>query len=157
MSERMIEIQNHGPLILSTNYWSSEIEAAGKLLVSPNAGAIRVLLPRSQRPVINELRAAAYAVFSCGPWPAARLPDAAEILWEDHTAAPHAWQLSPESFLLLPGEPEPGREWTIAVWEWKKNRPHKALERVCHWRRVPEIPCLKPWATPNTNNRESKP
>jgi hypothetical protein len=27
----------------------------------------------------------------------------------------------------------------------KRGQPHKALERRCLWRRVPNIPWLKPW------------
>lgn len=40
-----IRVTNHGPLLLSSNYWKSELAAAGKLFVSVNAGAIRILLP----------------------------------------------------------------------------------------------------------------
>jgi len=64
----MIRIDNHGPLITATDYWESEVAAAGKMIVSPNAGAIRVLIPRQLRPVLNDLRAAKYAILSRGPW-----------------------------------------------------------------------------------------
>lgn len=137
--------QNHGPLLVATNYWQSEHAHAGKLYCSVNAGAIRVLLPESQRPVINELRTAEYAILSRGPWPAENRTEAVEILWEDKSDSPHCWHLSVESFDLLPAEPEPGRDWTISIWDEKKHRPHKCLERPCYWRRVPQIPWLKPW------------
>jgi hypothetical protein len=71
--------------------------------------------------------------------------EAVEILWEDGSDSPFALHLTPESFDSLPAEPEAGREWIISVWDLKKNKPHKAVERACHWRRVPMIPWLKPW------------
>lgn len=141
----MITITNHGPLIASTNYWELAIEEAGKLFVSVNAGVIRVLVPRVHRRIIQEMRAARNCVLSRGPWPEMRLDDAVEILWDDGSDNPFAMHLSPESFDLLPGEPEPGREWIITAWDCKKGRPHKAVERVCHWRRVDAIPCMRPW------------
>lgn len=140
----MIEVHNHGPLVTASNYWESEHALAGKLYVSVNAGAIRVLLPASIRPVLNELRAAEYAILSRGPWPEAKAEDAVEILWEDHTDSPFAWQLTAASFDLLPAEPPAGRGWIISAWDLKKGKPHKALERPCHWRRVPKIPWSKP-------------
>lgn len=140
-----IAIQNHGPLVTGTNYWGSEIERAGKLYVSPNAGAIRVLLPRSQFAAVNELRTAKYAIYSVGPWPEERLPVGSEILWEDGTDNPYCWHLSPESFAMLPAKPGAGQEWVVSVWVLKKDMPHKAIERPCRWRRVAKIPCMEEW------------
>lgn len=66
-------------------------------------------------------------------------------MWEDESDSPFALHLTPESFDLLPGEPEPGREWICSVWTAKDGRPHKSLERICHWRRVARIPCMARW------------
>lgn len=140
----IIETTNHGPLVVSSTYWGSEYDRAGKLYCSVNAGAIRVLLPGSLRRLIDECRGAEYAILSRGPWPEQGLADAVEILWEDHSDSPFALHLSPESFDLLPAEPDPGQEWVIHLWDLKKGRPHLALQRRCHWRRVPRIPWLKP-------------
>jgi hypothetical protein len=139
----MIEIHNHGPLITASNYWDSEMAAAGKIYVSVNAGAIRMLLPSVLRHYLQEQRPAQYAILSRGPWPAAGLEDAVEILWEDGTKAPFSQQLHPVSFDFLPAEPEAGKELVITVWVDKKGFPHKSLERRCLWRRVPSIPWLK--------------
>jgi hypothetical protein len=68
-----------------------------------------------------------------------------EILFDDGTDSPFALHLSPESFDLLPAEPPAGREWVLTVWELQQGTPQRALERPCHWRRVPRIPWLKPW------------
>ena len=142
----LIEISNHGPLITATNYWQSDLAQAGKLICSVNAGAIRVLLPRSRYGDLNDMRPAAYCVLSRGPWPAEGRPEGIEIMWEDQSDAPYALHLTPESFVeALPGEPEAGREWVLSVWLAKDGKPHLAMQRVCHWRRVPRIPWLKPW------------
>jgi hypothetical protein len=141
----MILTENHGPLILSSNYWGSEMERANKRYVSVDAGAVRLLMPASLRHEIEEMRSAQYVVLSRGPWPNAGLPDAVEFLFEDGTDSPFAIQLSPESFEMIPAEPPEGREWVLSVWDLKKGKAHKALERRCHWRRVPKIPWLKPW------------
>ena len=140
-----ITTQNHGQLITSSTYWGSEYEQAGKLFVSCNAGAVRLLVPAALRDMIEAARQCRYAILSRGPWPAADLLDAVEILFEDGSDSPFAIHLSPESFDVLPAEPEPGREWLLTIWDNKKGRPHKSVERPCHWRRVAKLPCLKPW------------
>jgi hypothetical protein len=142
----MISIANHGPLITATNYWDSELARAGKLWVSINAGAIRVLLPPQLYGALADMRQARECVLSRGPWPAERRREAIEIMWDDGSDAPFALHLTPESFDLLPGEPEPNREWVCTVWVQRDGAPHKALERICHWRRVGRLPWLKPWS-----------
>lgn len=141
----MISVRNHGPIVLETNYWDSELARAGKLFASVNAGAIRLLLPPSAYGALNDMRTAKECVLSRGPWPAMKLPEAVEILFDDGSDSPFALHLSPESFDLLPAEPEIGREWTLTVWVAKDGKPHKSLERICHWRRVSKLPCLEAW------------
>ncbi len=144
----MLEIINHGSLIRATNYWKTDMAQAGKYFASVNGGAIRLLVPPSRRAAIEDMRAAQYVILSRGPWPAMSLAEAVELLFEDQSDDPYALHLSPESFDLLPAEPQPGREWVLTVWDNKKDRPHKALERPCHWRRVPRLPWLRPWEPP---------
>lgn len=141
----MLEIHNHGPLILATNYWQSEAAAAGKLYCSVNAGAIRLLLPPGFRPALNAMRAAREVVLSRGPWPAAGAQEGVEIMFDDGSDSPWCAHLTADSFDMLPAEPPTGREWIISVWIEKKGKPHKSLERPCHWRRVPKIPWMTPW------------
>ena len=141
----IIQTTNHGPLIVSSTYWTSEYARAGKVHVSCNAGAIRVLVPPQLRELIAAARAAQYAVLSRGQWPAAGRAEAVEIMLEDGTDSPYALHLGVESFDLLPAEPPAGQGWVIAFWDEKKGKAHKAVERRCHWRRVPKLPWLKPW------------
>lgn len=142
----VITIENHGPLVVATNYWETDAAKAGKVYCSCNAGAIRILLPASQKQLVNEMRPAKYVILSRGPWKAMRLADAVELLFEDETESPFSMHLSNESFDLLPAQPETGREWIISVWMRKDGKPKKVLERPCKWRMVEEIPCLEPWS-----------
>jgi hypothetical protein len=139
-----ITTENHGPLIVASSYWGSDVEAAGKLWASCNAGAIRLMLPRSARELIQEMRTGKTVILSRGPWPEQRLAEAVEIMFDDGSDNPYCLHLSPESFDLLPAEPPADQGWVLSVWDFKKGKPHKALERPCHWRRVPRLPWLKP-------------
>ena len=137
--------ENDGAAIVSSSFWGTEHEKAGKLFCSCNAGCIRVLVPRSNKTLVKEVESCKYIILSRGPWPAERRAEGIEILFEDHTDSPYALHLTAASFDLLPAEPPAGQEWRLALWELQEGKPVKALERVCHWRRVPRIPWLKPW------------
>lgn len=141
----MLRVENHGPLILATNFWDLPEAKLGKVLVSLNAGAFRILLPASAEPTLDDMRTAKECIVSRGPWPAQGLPDAMEILFDDGTDGPFALHLSPQSFDRLPIDDDAAKEWILSVWTRpRRGRPHKALERPCWYRRVPSIPWLKP-------------
>lgn len=140
--ENIITVQNHGPLIERTNYYESALAASGKLYVSVNAGAIRILLPPSKFRDLTEMRQSKFCILSCGLWPEMGLAEAIEIMFEDYSNSPYALHLAPESFDALPAKPEPGREWVLYVYTLKAGRLHKSLERKCFWRRVEKIPCI---------------
>jgi hypothetical protein len=142
---KMLEITNHGPLITATNYWRTEAERAGKLYCSVNAGTLRLLLPRTQFDLVGECRTSEYVIVSRGPWPEMGITEAVELIFEDHTDSPFVLHLSASSFDSLPGEPKAGEEWLLSMWVLKKDKPHKALERPCKWRRVKKIPDLSEW------------
>ncbi len=158
----VIVTENHGSLVVSSTFWGSPAEAAGKLWCSVNAGCIRLLMPASARPLIEQCRQSRHVILSRGPWsqeaaaaimddppPIADGDEAVEILLEDETPSPVVLHLTPASFDAMPGEPPAGQEWTLALWTARKGRPHKALERACHWRRVERLPWLEPWEGAN--------
>jgi hypothetical protein len=141
-----LEIQSHGPLVVRTNYWDLPAARAGKVVVSPNAGAFRLLLPEQLEDlIVPDLLPAKECVVSRGPWPAEGLADGTEILFDDRSESPFALHLTPESWTHLPIPEDAGREWVLSVWTRpRRGRPHKALERPCWYRLVPQIPCLLP-------------
>lgn len=141
----MLRIENHGPLIVSSNYWTLPAARAGKVLVSINAGAFRVLIPQSIEGMIPEMMTGKSCVVSRGPMAELNLPDAFEVLFDDGTADPFAFHLSPQSFDRIPEDADAGREWVLSAWTApRRGRPHKAFERPCWYRRVPSLPWLKP-------------
>lgn len=149
MAGPTLVIRNHGPLITSSNYWELPAAKAGKLFVSINAGAFRVLIPPALESAISDMLTAKECLVSRGPWAAMRLPDAFEILFDDRTADPFALHLSPESFDRLPMDEDIAIPWVLTAWTApRRGKPHRALERPCWYRRVPAIPNLKPREAP---------
>jgi hypothetical protein len=141
----ILTISNHGPLITRTNYWDLPAARAGKILVSLNAGAFRLLIPELLEPALPDMMTAKECLVSRGPWPAQGLPDAFEILFDDRTADPYAIHLTPQSFDRLPGDADIATPWVLSAWTRpRRGKPHKAFERPCWYRRVPSIPWLQP-------------
>lgn len=138
----MINITNDGPTITATDYWQSEYAARDLMILSPNAGHIRVLMPDHHHPVLEEFAACDYAILTRGTWMG---KESVEILWEDHTDTPHMWHLTEDTCLMLPGDPSPA-EWTISLWVERDGQPYCALARPCRWRRAEALPCGKPWS-----------
>ena len=61
MSDELLQIENHGPLVVATNYFRTDLARAGALYLSVNAGAFRLLVPAVQRAAISDMRAGAPA------------------------------------------------------------------------------------------------
>jgi len=132
----LITVQNSGPLSVATNYGGSEYDRGGKCYCSINAGAVRRLLPKAKRGLVKDFHSAQYLILSRGPWPAADASEAVEITLEDGGAdQPFALHFTATSFDMLPGHPEPGREWRLSVWTLENDGPYKAMEFPCKWRR----------------------
>lgn len=141
-----IVIENHGPLILSSNYWESEMAKAGMFFVSVNAGAFRLLLPPSSVGELAEMRTAKGVAVSRGPWPDMKLADAFSILFDDESPDPYTLVASPESFDRLPTAENTTGDWVFSVWTWNRpGKPHKSLERPCRYRLSTRLPDLRPW------------
>ena len=153
----MLRIENHGPLLIASNFWESEEEAAGKFFLSTNAGAFRLLVPRSQEPAVSEMATAREVIVSRGPWPAVGREDAIELLFDDRTDTPFALHFSIETLDRLPLDTDVGREWIFSAWTVPRRRgPHKSLERPCWYRRVARIPCLQTRGFPAEVTAERK-
>jgi hypothetical protein len=135
-------VENDGPAIVATNWFDLPEAAAGKLFVSCNAGAFRVLVPDAQRGYLADMQTGVDVIISRGPWPDVGLPDGFEILFDDRTDTPFALHLSPDSFDRIPAATDEGKQFVLSVWT---RGPRKEFERWCRYRRVAGIPCLKPW------------
>ena len=142
-----IIVENNGQQITSSNYWGSDLDRAGTLYVSPNAGAIRLLLPRGWEDALNDMRTASHVIVSRGPMQSI---DCTELLFDDGTQEPYAIQLDCRQWQHLPTAADATQEWTFTAWTSpRRGKPHCSLTRRCHYRIVPYLPWLKPLESPN--------
>ena len=141
----LLTITNHGPLITSSNYWSHEMAARGLLYLSLNAGAFRLLVPPILRQAIAEMRPGSRHIV-VSMLPVAQWQQGAycvEWLVEDGSDAPWSCHLSPGQIDRAPGPEDVGRAWVGSVWDNKKGRPHKCLERPAYFQIVPHLIWLR--------------
>ena len=113
---------NDGPLLLASNYWQSEMAAAGKLYVSINTGCFRLLVPQSQHTAISDMRPKAKH-FVVSMLPRDKWVDAEYCLeWmvEDGSDTPWACHLSPGAVDRAPNHEDVGIEWRGSVWDFQK-------------------------------------
>jgi hypothetical protein len=145
-------VHSHGPLITATNFWELPEATLGKLLVSLNAGAFRVLLPIQAEGYLEDLRSAEGCAVSRGPWPELGLADGVEVLFDNGIPDPFALHLSVATFDRLPPDSQAGREVIVSCWTRPRRsgggKPHLALQRPGYYRLVGAIPHLKPWRAP---------
>ncbi len=140
-----LEIENHGPLIVRSNYWGGPLDQAGTLFVSGNAGAFRILLPTGWEQEVNEMRSGKSVIVSRGHWQTPLGREALEFLFDDGSQDPYSFHVGADQCDHLPPIEDVGREWLCTIWTApRRGKPHKALERVCHYRIVPVLPYLKP-------------
>ena len=131
--------------LLASNYWDSEIEARQLFYLSPNAGAIRLLVPRNSEAKLRSMtQNCDYVIVTRGRWNGA---EAVEILFEDHSDNPFVIHLTVDSCQMLPGDPGLDRQWTFAIWSLNEatGQPVKSYEFECRWRSASQLPYLKPW------------
>lgn len=138
-------IHNDGPKIVSTNFWT-ELDR-GKFLVSVNAQCFRVLTPRRKESAIGKMVTGREVIVSRGPWPQEGFTDAVEFMFTGGSASPYALYLDAESFDVLPsGADEARTDLECVVYRGDaQGRPAVALRRPARYRRVPQLPCLRPW------------
>lgn len=141
----LLTITNHGPLITASNFWRTEAARHGRLYLTINAGAFRLLVPTALRPAISEMRPGAkHIVVSCLPaaaWQQGQY--CTEWLVEDGSDSPWSCHLSPGQIDRMPPAEDAGKEWIASVWDEKNGRPHKALERPAYFQVVPSLPWLR--------------
>lgn len=140
----LLQIANRGMDILDTNYWETPQAQNGTILVSVNAGCIRLLLPNQFKKFIPEYKTVDHVVMTHGPWREV-VPLAVEFLLEDFTNSPHCYHLSVEAFVSgVPCVPQPGENWIFAIWALVGDQPTKVFEKICYTNKnVHPLPYLK--------------
>ena len=136
-----IHIGSVGQEIAGTNYWESELAAAGIFYLSWNEGAARLLVPDSQTFSLDEMRSAKSVVISRGPWTAQDGRDCLELLFEDHSIAPFAMHMSALQCSRMSPDANQSGSFPVTVW----NRHGKKLQLPGNYRVVKNLPCLEEW------------
>jgi hypothetical protein len=147
-AESILRIENDGADISTTNYWQTTLVRAGKFYLSLNAGAFRLLVPPQHQHCVQDMRTASMVVVSRGPLTlqGQKLPDAVELLFDDGTEEPFSLHLSPGQIDHMPLDTDSARAWVCTVWTHRVGQiASKALELPCHYRRVRQLPDLRPW------------
>jgi len=132
-----IEIGNNGQEITDTNYWYTPHAQKGHFYLSWNAGAARLLVPRSQLSTIDEMKTGKLVIISRGEY---ENRDALELLFEDYTDTPYFITLvTDQTDRLLPAS-DAGSEFVFSV--WTENGKQFTLKAM--YRTVGKLPFLNP-------------
>ena len=141
----LLTIKNNHQEIIASNYRDYQLPLYA---VSPNAGAIRLLVPEVEEENIPDiLNRCDHVIVSTIPNPKiGRL--SLEILFEDHSDTPYSISICPELIIgLYPKADETPVERKLTIWI---NGPTKVATLKVFTRKVPSLPCLKPldWKIP---------
>lgn len=104
-----IEIQNDGPLLRSTNYWQTPPARRGVMLLSGNAGALRLLVPRAAMGDIAQMRTGTRVTIERSLSPEHEI----DIVFEDGTDEPYCVLMQEPQLLAVGGR---GREVRFLVY-----------------------------------------
>lgn len=116
---------------------------AGKVFLSTNAGAFRLLIPKALEDEVREMKTATRVIVSRGPWPDAGQSDAVELLFEDGTDSPYVIHLGATSLNRLPANEDDGRDDLLfSAWIWRSDGPRRALGLPASYRRVGRLPTI---------------
>lgn len=138
---KTITIENAGQRIVSTDYWDSDHAKAGFCFLSWNAGAARLMLPDTQKPMLRDMKTAGYVVISRGPWADQGGRDALELMFEDESDSPFCLHLVAEQCDRMLPENNQGGGFVVTVW----TRGGEKLRLPGKYREVSALPCLDPW------------
>lgn len=133
-----LHVANDGPRIIATNYFDLDHARAGYVHLSPNAGALRLLVPPTLRKSLKDMRAASEVVISIGPNPAKGGRVEVEIMFDDESDSPFCLWIGTEQCSPMPMA---GDKWTFATWG---PGPAMLFERPAMVRKVARVPWTKP-------------
>lgn len=139
-------IRNDGPLIVETNYWSTDWAKNGIVSLSMNDGAFRLLLPKQiEQDVLRETFRVPHVVVSRGPWVDQGSRDAIELLFDDGSDDPYSLHLDARQCTPLPAKDDHGKQVNVSIWVNRKGVPTCVRNYPGWFRVVEKIPCLKAW------------
>ena len=136
----LLTIENNGPEIVYTNYWRSDLNREGKIILSPNAGAFRVLLPECYASeILDEISDGYFANVRRG-LDLGTLRQMVEIAVYDRDREPYIIQMETAACTSLPLDSDQGRDFELTF--WRKEPPtfiRKAKTIRCRYQRVSHL------------------
>ena len=125
-----MRIQNDGPNIIAFDP-PPDFEAAGKFLLSFNACACRVILPRVLEHWIAEMETGEVVHVTREPWRDAGGVDALRLMYDDGSENPFTlWSALDGVIDTLPSPEDHGRADLVStVWVLRRGQPHRSLIR----------------------------
>jgi len=134
------EFKNKGPDIIETNYFESRQAKEGVLFFSPNARAIRILVPGiSEKSIIPEMQTAKIVVFTKGIIPEYN-QTGMDIMFEDYSETPFGILTGTNQWMLLPDDSWGEKQFICTAW----TKEGKILERPGFYRKAKTIPYRYP-------------
>lgn len=134
----LITMANKGQQITHTNYWNLEHAEKGLFYLSWNAGAARLLVPESQKPLIKEMKTGKFVIVSRGKFQGR---DALELLFEDNSDSPFSILIVTEQTDRLIPDYEQGGGFVVTVW----TKSGQKLRLPGKYRVVETLPDLSAW------------
>jgi hypothetical protein len=124
----MITIENHGPLLLASNFWGSPWERAGDFVLSYSAGCFRLLVPQSRQAIVSALASVTKVFITRGQLDG---EDTFELLFSDSTKTPLIIHISADRCVPLPDNSLVAGEVMFAAYTEprRSSKPHQARER----------------------------
>jgi hypothetical protein len=135
----VIVTSNDGCDLLSTNYWGLDCAQSGLLYLSFNAGAGRLLVPKVHEDIIREVESADYVIVSSGVLATGQR--AIEILFEDHSDEPFSITIQEEACDRTLSGSGVTKPFLMSLY----TEAGKVLTFTARHRKVPLLPCNKPW------------
>jgi hypothetical protein len=136
----MIQIENDGPDIVSSNYWESEWNKRGVMACSFNAGFFRLMLPDSMHDQIPEMMTGKVHIISKGNYQG---QPGYEFMFDDNSDAPYTIHIGANQMVSFQlSDSEHGKAVFLSVWI---HGPEKIMETPARFRVVGQLPYLRPW------------
>ena len=135
----VIEIDNNGPEIENTNYWTASLAKEGFLYLSIHDGVARLLVPPDYSDVLGDMTwGAKRAILTRGLWHG---QDAYEIMFEGRKDEPYAAYIKMKHVDQPLTDDGLNKEFPLTVW----TREGKMGEVPAWYRNAEELPCLEPY------------
>lgn len=135
----VIQIENNGTDIESTNYWNQDLAKEGFLYLSFHDGVARLLVPPDYSDVLGDMTwGAKRAILTRGMWNGR---DAYELMFEGRKDEPFAAYVKLKHVDLPLSDDDQHKEFLLTVW----TREGKIGEVPAWYRTAEKLPYLQPY------------